>query len=478
MISRLLLPRFPARLSLLRPLAAALFLTSGSLSAFDQPASPALPSPAAPAVEKGSWKIGDPIVTYWAGPGFPGGGPLNDAAASQMAAGGWNLVWCHENELDVAKKHSLRGLLTSDLLRPETLDNPQQLAALEALIGRVRRHPGLYAYHLVDEPSAAAFPAIGKLVAWLRERDPGHLAYINLLPTYASNAQLGTTGDTVPAYNEHLRQYVETVKPALLSYDHYQFTNSGTGAHYFLNLALVRAQALKSGLPFMNIVQASAWGPTPLASPQGPRVPTPDELRYLVNTTLAYGAQGISYYVYCYPEHLGGITQADGTPTPLYDVLKIQNPEFVRIARELQPLRSLSIRHGGMHPPGTEPLSPEARDSGITFDPPIGDIAYQPGAAVEGVILSLFGPGQGSGAPSGSRPETFSTTTATDKTTHFFVMNADSQKPRSVGLRSLEPLEILDAATGQWSPVPENQRLELQLPPGGGKLLRVIPGKS
>lgn len=63
----------------------------------------------------------------------------------------------------------------------------------------------------------------GELVAFLRERDPAHLAYINLLPTYASNEQLGNKGDTVAEYREHLRSFVETVKPAMLSYDHYHF---------------------------------------------------------------------------------------------------------------------------------------------------------------------------------------------------------------------------------------------------------------
>ena len=49
---------------------------------------------------------------------------------------------------------------------------------------------------------------------------------------------------------------------------------------------------------------------------------TGDEMRYLVYTTLAYGAQGISYYVYCHPGHTGGISQPDGTPTPIYHALK------------------------------------------------------------------------------------------------------------------------------------------------------------
>ena len=81
-------------------------------------------------------------------------------------------------------------------------------------------------------------------------------------------------------------------------------------------------------------------------------MPSPDELRYLIYTTLAYGGQGISYYVYCHPGHTGGIALADGTPTPLYHALTSLNREFAAIAKELQPLRSLAVYHAGMSPPG------------------------------------------------------------------------------------------------------------------------------
>ena len=165
----------------------------------------------------GPWKVGTPIVTYWAGP------PLTDAVARQMAEAGFNLVWCNEQELDVAHRHGLRAQLRDSLLSPATLEVPARREKLDALLARVGNHPALYSYFITDEPSASEFPGLGKLVAYLRERDPAHLAYINLFPTYANNQQLGTTGDIVTAYREHLGQYVAIVKPSLLSYDHYQF---------------------------------------------------------------------------------------------------------------------------------------------------------------------------------------------------------------------------------------------------------------
>ena len=351
----------------------------------------------------------------------------------------------------MVQRHGLRGLLTADVLTHTSLDHADKHAELDALIERVRKHPGFYAYHLSDEPTAAYFPGLARIVAYLREKDPEHLAYINLLPTYASNEQLGTKGATVAAYTEHLRQYVDVVRPSLLSYDHYQFTNSGDSPDYFLNLALMRDKATASGLPFMNIVQAAAWGPTPLASPHGPRVPNGDEMCFLVYTTLAYGAQGICYYVYCFPGHEGGIAQPDGTPTPLYHALKTLNREFVAIARELQPLKSQGVFHTGMQPPGVVPLP---KESAFTFDPPIAAADYTPGARIEGVVLSRFGGGAAAA--------------------HALVVNLDYKAERTVGLTGPAPLEVFDATSGQWSPV-GGPHAELRLPGGGGKLVRVRP---
>jgi hypothetical protein len=378
------------------------------------------------------WKIGTPIVAYWAGP------PMTDATAQQMAEGGWNLVWCTSGqELDTAQRHGLRGLLTSGLLTPATLDDPAQRGKLEALIAEVSKHPAMYAYHITDEPSASQFPALGRLVAYLRERDPAHLAYINLFPTYATNEQLGTKGDVTTAYKEYLRLYVEQVKPSLISYDHYQFALKGDNDQYFLNLALVRRGAQEAGVPFLNIVQSCTWSPTVM------RVPNADELRYLVFTTLAYGAQAISYYVYAYPGHVGSIASLDGTPGPLYHALKTYNPEFVAIAKELQPLRSLAVQHTAMRESGCEPLP---ADAPFRLDP--AKSSSQP----RGFLLGTFG--------------------STNKPSHVVVVNLDYTAPANAALTGPGALEIFEPVTSQWKPVNKSEA-QLSLPPGGGTLVRI-----
>jgi hypothetical protein len=365
-----------------------------------------------------------------------------------MAEGGFNVVWCGEKDLDIVQSHGLRGQLQDGLIAPATLDQPEQREKLDALIERVRKHPALYSYFITDEPNATNFPALGKLVQYLREHDPEHMAYINLFPTYATNKQLGNKGDPVTAYCAHLKEYIETVQPSLVSYDHYQFSTNGDSGNYFLNLALIRQASLDAGLPFLNIVQACTWSPVM-------RVPNAQEMRYLVYTTLAYGAQGISYYVYCWPNHIGGIANPDGTPTPIYHALSTLNREFVNIARELQPFRSTGVYHLGMLPPGTE-LPPA--DLPLKMLPPPLGAEFKPRQRVQGVAIGCFASERKS--------------RKVERPTCFVVVNLDYEHGASYDLEAAGNLEVFDTQSGLWARA-KTRRLPYYLPGGGGVLLRI-----
>ena len=383
------------------------------------------PSPAAGASPK--WTLGAPIVTYWAGPADMM--PLDDRAAAQIAAGGWNLGWARNvTDLDIYRRHGLRALL---VIGVPDLDSPAAAKALDATIEQVRHHPALYAYHLVDEPGASAFPKLGRLTAYLRQRDPGHLAYINLFPTYATNEQLGTRGDTVPAYRDYLRQFVEVVKPGLISYDHYHFMKSSDGDQYFLNLALIREASLAAGLPFLNIIQACD------SPSEGWRGPGQHEIRWLMYTSLAYGAQGISHFRYD-----TGLCKDADTPNALYWPVTRLNRDFFSIARELHALKSLGAYHCGKVPYGALPLPKDSR--------------FAPEVLPQEILLGYFG-------KSARRPS------------HLVVVNLDYKNAVTTTLAGPGPMQLFHAPTQVWRGDSKERRLKLELPPGGGALVRLRP---
>lgn len=387
------------------------------------------------ATHKGSqrWQIGAPIATYAAGP------KITDAIAKQMAEGGFNLLACDsEEEMDIAHKYGIRVIFSNSLLTEATMDNPVRLAELETLIARIKNKPSLYAYFVTDEPDDSRFPGLGKIVQHLRELDPAHLAYINLLPTYAY-----TEGDTVAAYKKHLRNYMQTVKPDLLSYDHYNFRVNGDQPDYFLNLGLIRQEALKAGIPFLNIIQAARFGDA--------RVPNENELRWLNYTSLAYGAQGISYFVYYYDTwynlfkpNAGQMMLPDGTPTQQYQAAKTLNPQFVAIASQLQPLSSLGAYHLGKKYEGTQELPHKA-----PFQLVFPERTRTP---ENGMLLGYFG--------------------KAGKATHALAVNLDYRNAVTTTVVGPEKLSVFDVAKGTWKRIKRRQ-LSLTIPPGGGTLVKI-----
>lgn len=410
-----------------------------------------------------SWEIGAPIITYYCGP------EITDATAKHMADAGFNLSWSTDKDLDTLHKHGIRAMIRmDDICGPSAMDTPEGVARLDALIDRVKNHPAMYAYYIRDEPGAALFPQLARVVAHIRERDPAHLAYLNLFPSYAQIGQLlfgvenrpgHSAAATAAEYQEHLRTFIEQVKPGLLSYDHYHFRADGTDdGQYFLNMALIRRAALEANIPWMNIVQGCTWT-------KEMRAPNGNELRWLHYTSLAYGAQALSYFVYWAgglyddlmtagmpQEQIGMLYRPDGTTTPQYLAVKELNPQFVAVATQLRPLRSLDAYHVGAVPLGAKAL-PTNAPFALAFT---GESESKLPAT--GMLLGYFG----KPAQSGQSIEP----------THVLVVNLDHQTRVTTTVVGPATLESFDVKTRRWTRGP-GPRLTLTLPPGGGTLVRV-----
>ena len=418
----------------------------------------ALPPPAprvAQVERKQKWEVGKPIVAYWAGP------QLTEELAQQLEEGGWNLAWgMTVSDLDILYKHGLRGILWVTV-KPTSPENEHRL---RWWLDSLRNHPAMYAVHCGDEPGGPKMDGCAKEVAFFEREAPEILHYNNMFPIGASNKQLGHPGTPLEAYKLHIAEYFEKLHPQLLSYDKYHLWHDGDDGCFFLNQSVIRKAALEYGVPSMNILQGCSWSP-------GLRVPNGDEYRYLAYCSLAYGSQGISNYVYGYKGHWGcALDPETNKTTPLYDAMKSINREFVAIASEVQPLKSLAVWHAGDIPFGADAI-PE--NASFTFSPKLQNVS-------QGLEEAKINYVQGNNyfnrrpAPKGFLTGCFG---KDGQVSHILVVNLDYKHAATTKIATPEKLEIFDQTTRKWSAL-NSAKAELNIPKASGVLLRYANGKT
>ncbi|KAA3655442.1 MAG: T9SS C-terminal target domain-containing protein, partial [Calditrichaeota bacterium] len=234
---------------------------------------------------------------------------------------------------------------------------PEMLARLDPIIEKYRDNPNVIGYHICDEPYDVAFPNIGKVVRYIRERDPKRLCFVNIWP-----------GDSSPKYRTYIENLLDETSLEHLSYDRYVFFNNYDGGSFFSNMRVVREYALRYNLPFFNIIQAIGTNGT-VESRLNWRTPSEGVHRWQAYASLAYGARGLIWF------HWHGNWGVTGNPDRekiIASLTKI-NPGIKALGQEMleQNLRSISTTHT-IPKTGDESDYPE--DQTITSVSPAADL--------------------------------------------------------------------------------------------------------
>lgn len=170
--------------------------------------------------------------------------------------------------------------------------------------------------YIWDEPSTENFEDVAKAVLGYRTAT-GKVAFTNLLPAYASSHAFGGL-----TYEQHVRKFVETVRPTELWVDIYPFYQYTTWEGYVDNVSLVSQVARENGIPFGIYIQACPYSDR--------RTPTYEDYSVQLYTSLSFGASMIEYFIYTTMppgiEDFGeAIIDSEGERTPRYDMVKELN---------------------------------------------------------------------------------------------------------------------------------------------------------
>ena len=310
------------------------------------------------------------LISYWYGP------KPDQQRFAEIAEANFNVAMTGggAKALDIAGRCGLKVLLMDRRIYRKGASDAGVEQRLDAVVEEFADHPALWGYYVTDEPNASQFEDLARVNRYLLEKDPKHIAFINLFPTYATPQQLGN-----PTYRDHVAKFLEIVRPKLLSYDHYALLKDGIRPDYFENMEIIRQQALQHGVPFNYIL---------LSIPHfGYRVPSETDLRWQVNTALAYGARGIMYFTYDSVPNMpasevwgDAIIDRQGRRTARYEQVKQINSELKRLAPTLMQLTSVGVYHTRPVPNGAAGIPEEHLLKRITGGPlVIGQFRSQEG---------------------------------------------------------------------------------------------------
>jgi hypothetical protein len=255
----------------------------------------------------------------------------------------------NKKALALAEKVGIKLIINDNRIQPDKPVDTAALKKLDQVVRDYRESPALFGYFIVDETSADNFENMAIIKKQIALGDSIHPVYVNLLPIYSSEKQLGTE-----TYQEYIYKYIKVFQPQFLSYDYYPFINTGFKETYYQNMEFIRDITLKAGIPFWVFTMSCQIYPT---------FPPPKEswIRLQLYSDIAYGSQGIQYFTYSLPHSntenfKTAILDENGKPTYLYDIAKRVNAEIHSLATIIKQLRSINVYHSEPLPKGTKQL--------------------------------------------------------------------------------------------------------------------------
>lgn len=243
---------------------------------------------------------------------------------------------------------------------------------LEAAIKNpaIANNPAVVGYILGSEFGTSKFAALGAANDLFQKNYPSKIPLMNLFPKMASPGALQAGN-----YQEYLDAYVKTVHPSVLCYDQYSLMEDGTVSNtYWDSLEAIRAEALKSNIPFWNVVQS--------VGSQHFREPDAADLRFQAFTTLAYGGTGIVYFNYkAYPvgNYRGAPVDQFGNETQTWQWMQNTNHQILALAPTMMQLKSDDVYHFGDIPPACHGPSSTSLVQGLAGDIMVGDFTGEDG---------------------------------------------------------------------------------------------------
>lgn len=170
-------------------------------------------------------------------------------------------------------------------------------------LSKYRNHNAFCGLYLVDEPGGKDY--WNKDAGWNME-DFAKLTdvlkndcevdfYTNLIRIDHKNQK--------EQYESYLKEYCETMNPSIMCFDLYVWDTGNSKTIFFYNLALARKYALEYKIPLWNYIACGSYWDGEEVGENYNEKPLEGQFDWSINTSLAFGAQGLNYFMLIQPHY-------------------------------------------------------------------------------------------------------------------------------------------------------------------------------
>ena len=205
--------------------------------------------------------------------------------------------------MDLAYKYGMKVYVNDTSLGVPHLDGDINADKWDTAAAKeYTKHPAFAGVHLIDEPSYMRFDALGAKQKKWNEEFPDKMLLINLFPGYAGPTVLGGS------FNSYLDNFIDTVKPDILHFDHYAvYADGSLGITYFSEHAKVAAKAKEADIPSGCYLMTTGHETGRF---EYKRMQPTSYLRWQMAVSMTFGFKHITHYAFDPP--WGGGYEATG----------------------------------------------------------------------------------------------------------------------------------------------------------------------
>lgn len=229
-----------------------------------------------------NWQMQEFLILYSSGwPAEQVTRRLTEMTTREISAAHYNTVMCEYSQLELVAKAGLRCLVIG---RSQGAPDWLGEAVSPSIAHASASSAAVWGYYVTDEPDnqnsrrGATFRQLAERVSDYRAADPNHVAWINM----------------TSATGGFLSDYMEVVKPDVLSFDLYRWW--AKESDWWRGLEAHRDAALSARVPLIMWIESNTSERRFNA-----HLPRPEDnatkLRWSVYTSLAYGCKGVQWFL-------------------------------------------------------------------------------------------------------------------------------------------------------------------------------------